>query len=126
MFGSKFFKRKQYDLKEDLNGLIPLVQLELSVATQPLILVRFTVPRSKVYMDYFFEELKLVLAPKVENFATAYVITHEIGHHVQTLLGTSSKMRQMQQGKSKPEANKLSVALELQTDFLCGVWTHYM
>jgi predicted metalloprotease len=50
---------------------------------------------------------------------------HEIGHHVQTLLGTSDKMRQMQEGKSQTEANKLSVALELQADFYAGVWTHY-
>jgi predicted metalloprotease len=52
------------------------------------------------------------------------VIAHEIGHHVQTL-GTSDKMRQMQEGKSQTEANKLSVALELQADFYAGVWTHY-
>lgn len=80
----------------------------------------------KVYMDYtFFEELKTRFGAQGGDFATAYVIAHEIGHHVQTLLGTSSKMRQMQQGKSKAEANKLSVALELQADFYAGVWTHY-
>ncbi|HJR99945.1 MAG TPA: neutral zinc metallopeptidase [Flavobacterium sp.] len=80
----------------------------------------------KVYMDLtFFEELKTRFGAKGGDFATAYVIAHEIGHHVQTLLGTSNKMRQMQQGKSKAEANKLSVALELQADFYAGVWTHY-
>ncbi|OCB70206.1 KPN_02809 family neutral zinc metallopeptidase [Flavobacterium crassostreae] len=80
----------------------------------------------KVYMDLsFFEELKTRFGAKGGDFATAYVIAHEIGHHVQTLLGTSAKMRQMQQGKSKAEANKLSVALELQADFYAGVWTHY-
>ncbi|SEA39763.1 hypothetical protein SAMN05443667_10458 [Flavobacterium gillisiae] len=80
----------------------------------------------KVYMDLaFFEELKTRFGAKGGDFATAYVIAHEIGHHVQTLLGTSSKMRQLQQGKSKAEANKLSVALELQADFYAGVWTHY-
>jgi predicted metalloprotease len=52
------------------------------------------------------------------------MIAHEIGHHVQTLLGTSDEMRQMQEGKSQTEANKLSVALELQADFYAG-WTHY-
>jgi predicted metalloprotease len=47
-----------------------------------------------------------------------------MGHHVQTAVGTSSKMRQMQQGKSKAEANKLSI-IGLPSRFLCGVWTHY-
>jgi hypothetical protein len=80
----------------------------------------------KVYMDLtFFEELKTRFGAKGGDFATAYVIAHEIGHHVQTLLGTSAKMREMQQGKSKAETNKLSVALELQADFYAGVWTHY-
>lgn len=80
----------------------------------------------KVYMDLqFFEELKTRYGAQGGDFATAYVIAHEIGHHVQTLLGTSDKMRQMQQGRSKAEANKLSVALELQADFYAGVWTHY-
>ncbi|MET3025699.1 neutral zinc metallopeptidase [Flavobacterium sp. UW10123] len=80
----------------------------------------------KVYMDLdFFEELKTKFGAKGGDFAIAYVIAHEIGHHIQTLLGTSAKMRQMQQGKSEAEANKLSVALELQADFYAGVWAHY-
>ena len=80
----------------------------------------------KVYMDLdFFEELKTRFGAQGGDFATAYVIAHEIGHHVQTLLGTSAKMREMQEGKSQAEANKLSVALELQADFYAGVWTHY-
>ena len=80
----------------------------------------------KVYMDLaFFEELKTKFGAQGGDFATAYVIAHEIGHHVQTPLGTSTKMREMQQGKSQREANRLSVALELQADFYAGVWTHY-
>lgn len=80
----------------------------------------------KVYMDLtFFNELRTKFGAQRGDFATAYVIAHEIGHHVQTLLGTSAKMRQMQQGKSQAEANKLSVALELQADFYAGLWTHY-
>lgn len=79
----------------------------------------------KVYMDLaFFEELKTKFGAKGGDFAIAYVIAHEIGHHIQTLLGTSAKMRQEQQGKSEAEANKLSVALELQADFYAGVWAH--
>ncbi|MCD0471540.1 neutral zinc metallopeptidase [Flavobacterium sp. JAS] len=80
----------------------------------------------KVYMDLgFFEELKTKFGAKGGDFAIAYVIAHEIGHHIQTLLGTSAKMRQAQEGKSEAEANKLSVALELQADFYAGVWSHY-
>jgi predicted metalloprotease len=80
----------------------------------------------KVYMDLaFFEELKSKFGADGGDFAIAYVIAHEVGHHVQTLLGTSSKVRQLQEGKSEAEANKLSVALELQADFYAGLWTHY-
>lgn len=80
----------------------------------------------KVYMDLrFFEELKSKFGAQGGDFAVAYVLAHEVGHHVQTLLGTSAKMREMQQGMSEAQANKLSVALELQADFYAGVWTHY-
>lgn len=80
----------------------------------------------KVYMDMtFFEELKSKFGAEGGDFAVAYVVAHEIGHHVQTLLGTSAKVREMQEGMSEKEANKLSVALELQADFYAGLWTHY-
>lgn len=80
----------------------------------------------KVYMDMeFFKELESRFGAKGGDFAIAYVIAHEIGHHVQTLLGTSQKVREMQQGMSQSEANKLSVALELQADFYAGLWAHH-
>jgi predicted metalloprotease len=80
----------------------------------------------KVYMDLgFFEELQSKFGASGGDFATAYVIAHEVGHHIQTLLGTSAKMRQAQEGKSEAEANKLSVALELQADFYAGVWAKH-
>lgn len=80
----------------------------------------------KVYMDLdFFDELKTRFGAKGGDYAIAYVIAHEVGHHVQTLLGTSGKVRQLQQNLSKTEGNKLSVALELQADFYAGLWTHY-
>jgi uncharacterized protein len=80
----------------------------------------------KLYMDLeFMKELKTRFGAKGGDFATAYVIAHEVGHHVQNLLGTSDKVRQLQSSKSQEEANKLSVALELQADFYAGVWAHY-
>lgn len=80
----------------------------------------------KVYMDLtFFEELRTRFGAKGGDFAIAYVIAHEVGHHVQTLMGTSGKVRQLQQQKSKVEGNRLSVCLELQADFYAGLWAHH-
>ena len=80
----------------------------------------------KVYMDLvFFDELQTKFGAEGGDFAIAYVLAHEVGHHVQTLLGTSTKVRKMQEGMNQVQANKLSVALELQADFYAGVWTHY-
>lgn len=79
----------------------------------------------KVYMDLvFFDELKTRFGAKGGDFAIAYVTAHEIGHHVQTLLGTSQKVTKLQR-QNRNEANRLSVALELQADFYAGVWAHY-
>ncbi len=78
----------------------------------------------KVYIDLsFFNELSRLGAPG--DFAQAYVIAHEIGHHVQTLLGTSSRIRQMQEQTDEAGANALSVALELQADCYAGVWAYH-
>ena len=80
----------------------------------------------KVYMDLaFFDEMKTRFGAKGGDFAIAYVTAHEIGHHVQTLLGTNQKVSQLQRQTNKTEANKLSVALELQADFYAGVFAHY-
>src|SRR6185295_18053996 len=77
----------------------------------------------KVYIDLaFYRELKRRFgAPG--DFAQAYVITHEIGHHVQHILGISDKVREMQQ-RRPDQANMFSVRLELQADCLAGVWGH--
>src|SRR5690554_239035 len=80
----------------------------------------------KLYMDLvFFDELQTRFGAKGGDFAIAYVTAHEIGHHVQTLLGTSQKVSKLQRQTNKTEANKLSVALELQADFYAGIWAHY-
>lgn len=78
----------------------------------------------KVYIDLgFYETLKTRLGAPGE-FAQAYVIAHEVGHHVQNLLGISAKMDQMRSRVSKVEYNALSVRLELQADCLAGVWAN--
>jgi len=80
----------------------------------------------KVYMDLgFFEELKNRFGAKGGDFAVAYVIAHEVGHHVQNLMGTSGKVQARKSELSEKEGNKLSVALELQADFYAGIWAHY-
>ena len=80
---------------------------------------------SNVYLDFdFFRELKSRFkAPG--DFAMAYVIAHEIGHHVQNQLGLSAKIQAMQNKAGKVEGNQLSVRLELQADYLAGVWAKY-
>lgn len=87
----------------------------------------FYCPSDKtIYMDMaFFNELRTRFGAEGGDFAVAYVMAHEFGHHIQTLLGTSGKVRQLQENKNETEGNKLSVALELQADFYAGLWTHY-
>lgn len=80
----------------------------------------------KVYMDLaFFNELQTRFGAKGGDFAISYVIAHEVGHHVQTVLGTSGKVRKLQANMTQAEANKLSVAMELQADFYAGLWAKY-
>ena len=80
---------------------------------------------SNVYLDFdFFRELKQRFkAPG--DFAMAYVIAHEIGHHVQNQLGLSSKIQALQSRAGEVERNQLSVRLELQADYLAGVWANH-
>lgn len=79
----------------------------------------------KVYLDQsFFDELSRRFgAPG--DFAAAYVIAHEVGHHIQTLLGISQQVSEMQNRVSRTKANALSVRLELQADCLAGVWANH-
>jgi uncharacterized protein len=79
----------------------------------------------KVYIDLsFFDDLqKRFRAPG--DFAQAYVVAHEIGHHVQNLLGISDKVQAARQRASKVDSNNLSVRLELQADCLAGIWAHH-
>ncbi|HMA55080.1 MAG TPA: neutral zinc metallopeptidase [Acidobacteriota bacterium] len=80
---------------------------------------------SKVYIDLlFFEDMQRKLnAPG--DFALAYVVAHEVGHHVQNLLGINDKIMARRGRMSEKDFNKLMVRMELQADFLAGVWAHY-
>ncbi len=79
----------------------------------------------KVYLDLsFFQELEQRFGAS-GDFSRAYVIAHEVGHHVQKLMGVSDKMDQARQQLDETQYNKLSVKLELQADFYAGVWAHY-
>jgi uncharacterized protein len=79
----------------------------------------------RIYIDLsFFDELRRRFrAPG--DFAQAYVIAHEVGHHVQTILGTAERVRAVQQRGPRAQANALSVRLELQADCFSGLWAHH-
>jgi predicted metalloprotease len=78
-----------------------------------------------VYIDLsFFMEMQETLGIKEATFTYAYVIAHEVGHHVQNLLGDLGRAHQQMANSSKVEANRTSVKIELQADFLAGVWAH--
>jgi predicted metalloprotease len=78
----------------------------------------------RVYLDTsFFDDLARMGGPG--DFAAAYVIGHEVGHHVQTLLGTSERVRAAQARASQVDGNALQVAMELQADCFAGVWAHH-
>jgi predicted metalloprotease len=80
---------------------------------------------SKVYIDLsFFEDMQRQLGAQ-GDFALAYVIAHEVGHHVQNLLGINDQVMAQRGRLSEKDFNKLSVRMELQADFLAGVWAHY-
>lgn len=79
----------------------------------------------KLYIDLsFYEELRQRFHAS-GDFAMAYVIAHEIGHHVQNILGTSDKMNKLRNQLSEKEYNTFSVKLELQADYFAGVWAHH-
>ncbi len=80
----------------------------------------------KVYIDLqFFKDLKKNFGSS-GDFAMAYIIAHEVGHHVQKLLGITDQVNKLRRRLSKKEFNKVSVRLELQADYLAGVWAHHI
>jgi uncharacterized protein len=80
---------------------------------------------NQLYIDLsFYEDLQNKLnAPG--DFAMAYVVAHEVGHHIQNLNGTAAKMHRLRQSANESEVNRFSVMMELQADFLAGVWAHH-
>lgn len=78
-----------------------------------------------VYIDLSFAQQLSDQFGATGQFAMAYVVAHEVGHHVQDLLGLTAKMAQLQQQLTQTEYNKYSVRLELQADFYAGIWAHY-
>jgi uncharacterized protein len=80
---------------------------------------------NSVYIDLSFADQLAERFGAAGDFALAYVVAHEVGHHVQNLLGTSDKVQEARQRLNEVQGNKLSVALELQADFYAGVWAHH-
>jgi predicted metalloprotease len=111
----------------DADGQTPSNCGTVSTAAGPY----YCPPDQKVYIDLnFFQELVTRFggpddATHVGSFAQAYVIAHEVGHHVQTLTGISDRIRQAQQRASEEEQNALQVRMELQADCYAGIWAHF-
>lgn len=102
-------------------------QVETGCGVAPSAVGPFYCPADRtVYLDpTFFDELEEKLGGSRAEFSQAYVIAHEVGHHVQNLLGYSRIVDQKRRTTSKEEYNRWSVRLELQADYLAGVWAHY-
>jgi predicted metalloprotease len=102
-------------------------QVTTGCGTAPSAVGPFYCPADKtVYLDpTFFDELEHKLGGSKAEFSQAYVIAHEVGHHIQNLLGYSSLVQNKQRSLPKSEGNQWSVRLELQADYLAGVWAHH-
>lgn len=102
-------------------------RVETGCGVAPSAVGPFYCPRDQtVYLDpSFFEELEGKLGGSKAEFSQAYVLAHEIGHHVQKLLGFSEIVDEKRETLPKAEFNEWSVRLELQADYLAGVWAHY-
>jgi predicted metalloprotease len=102
-------------------------QVQTGCGTAPSSVGPFYCPADrKVYLDpTFFDELERKLGGSKAEFSQAYVIAHEVGHHVQNLLGYSRLVDEKRRTLPKDEFNQWSVRLELQADYLAGVWAYY-
>jgi predicted metalloprotease len=102
-------------------------RVETGCGAAPAAVGPFYCPADRtVYLDpTFFDELEQKLGGSKAEFSQAYVVAHEVGHHVQNLLGYSSIVDEKRRTLPKQEFNKWSVRLELQADYLAGVWAHH-
>ena len=102
-------------------------RVETGCGVAPAAVGPFYCPADRtVYLDpTFFDELEQKLGGSNAEFSQAYVVAHEVGHHVQNLLGYSSIVDEKRRTLPKQEYNKWSVRLELQADYLAGVWAHH-
>jgi predicted metalloprotease len=102
-------------------------QVQTACGTAPSAVGPFYCPADRtVYLDpTFFNELEQKLGGSKAEFSQAYVIAHEVGHHVQNLLGYSGIVDEKRRSLPRSESNRWSVRLELQADYLAGVWAYY-
>jgi uncharacterized protein len=102
-------------------------EVQTGCGTAPSAVGPFYCPADRtVYLDpTFFDELQQKLGGSKADFSNAYVIAHEVGHHVQNLLGYSRLVEEKRQSSPRAESNNWSVRLELQADYLAGVWAYY-
>jgi predicted metalloprotease len=123
---TKLFREKLNARYEDPKLVIFSGAVRSACGEAPAAVGPFYCPGDKnVYLDFdFFRTMEKDLGASGE-FAMAFVIAHEVGHHVQNQLGLSMKIQRMQSQASQEEANQLSVRLELQADYLAGVWAHH-
>ncbi|RAI38128.1 KPN_02809 family neutral zinc metallopeptidase [Rhodoplanes roseus] len=137
VLGSTEVQWKEVFAKDGKTYRAPVLVLYNEVTTQPCggqaqaAMGPFYCPADKkIYLDTsFFREIERRFkgcdaGSKSCQFAQAYVIAHEVGHHVQNMLGILPKVQEMQQGMSKVEANQLQVRVELQADCFAGVWAN--
>jgi predicted metalloprotease len=82
-------------------------------------------PDRRIYIDLTFYDQLSAEFQAPGDFAQAYVLAHEVGHHIQNLTGIAARVRQQQEGVSKEQANQLQVRMELQADCYAGVWAHH-
>ncbi|MEO0732900.1 MAG: neutral zinc metallopeptidase [Bacteroidota bacterium] len=121
MFPQEFNRRYQEPILVVFEGQTNSACGFASAATGPF----YCPADSKVYIDLSFADLLRRRFKAPGDFALAYVVAHEVGHHIQNQLGYSQQVSQARRRMREKDANAMSVRLELQADYLAGVWAHY-